>query len=84
MMVADVHTDLNSNLALEEGVGRLDLIVVAFPTLKGIYVAVGPTLTYHEFNNPISDRLTDEAWETLLDQSPPEQPMGINDLYVEG
>ena len=83
VMVADVHTDLNSNMALEEGVGLLDLVVVAFPTPDGTYVAAGPVLTYYEFKHPISDRLTDESWREMLAQGPPELPIWISDLYAE-
>ncbi|MDK2464773.1 MAG: DUF3160 domain-containing protein [Candidatus Korarchaeota archaeon] len=83
VMVADVHTDLNSGLALEEGVGPLDLLVVIFPAPDGTYVAVGPVLTYYEFKHPISDRLTDESWRDMLAQNPPELPDWISDLYAE-
>ena len=84
VVVADVHTDLNLGLVLEEGVGRLDLIVVIFPTPAGNYVAAGPVLTYYEFKHPMSDRLTDEAWEALLNESPPERQRWMLELYALG
>ncbi|HDI86181.1 MAG TPA: DUF3160 domain-containing protein, partial [Candidatus Korarchaeota archaeon] len=83
VVVADVHTDLNQGLVLEEGVGKLDLIVVVFPSPSGNYVAVGPVLTYYEFKHPMSDRLTDEAWEALLSRSPPERQPWILELYAQ-
>ncbi len=65
--MADVHTDGNSSQVLEEGVGQVDLIVVACPAPDGsVFLAVGPVLSYYEFKHPMSDRLTDEAWRDLL------------------
>ena len=84
VVVSDVHTDLNLGLVLEEGVGRLDLIVVIFPSPAGNYVAAGPVLTYYEFKHPMSDRLTDEAWEALLNESPPERQPWMLELYALG
>ncbi len=66
-LVADVHTHGNEGQVVEEGVGEVDLIVVACPTATGdIFLAAGPALTYYEFKHPMSDRLTDEAWRALL------------------
>ncbi len=72
-LVADVHTEAGDGLVLEEAVGKVDLIVVACPAPDGsIFLAVGPVLSYYEFKQPMSDRLTDEAWRNLLDS--PERP----------
>ena len=69
-LVADVHTHTVEGKVVEEGVGYVDLIVVACPTPEGgIFLAAGPVLSYYEFKHPMEDRLTDEAWRTLL-QSP--------------
>ena len=66
-LVADVHTHGLEGLVVEEGVGDVDLIVVACPAPDGsIYLAAGPTLSYYEFKHPMGDRLTDEAWRSLL------------------
>ncbi len=66
-IVADVHTDGDSSQVLEEGVGQVDLIIVACPAPNGsLFLAVGPVLSYYEFKHPMSDRLTDEAWRELL------------------
>jgi hypothetical protein len=46
----------------------VDLIVVACPAADGsVFLAVGPVLSYYEFKHPMDDRLTDEAWRTMLD-----------------
>lgn len=75
-LVADVHTHGNESQVVEEGVGEVDLIVVACPMPTGdIFLAVGPTLSYYEFKHPMSDRLTDEAWGVLLaSPSAPDRP----------
>nr|QNO44068.1 hypothetical protein DKCKCFMF_00001 [Methanosarcinales archaeon ANME-2c ERB4]QNO44209.1 hypothetical protein BDDIBOIB_00004 [Methanosarcinales archaeon ANME-2c ERB4] len=74
-IIADVHTDSNTEHVLEEGVGYVDLIVVAYKLPDGrILVGAGPVMSYYEFKHPMDDRLTDEAWRELLDSNPPERP----------
>ncbi|MEA1868879.1 MAG: DUF3160 domain-containing protein [Euryarchaeota archaeon] len=74
-IVADVHTDGNTGQVLEEGVGYVDLIIVAYKLPDGrILVGAGPVMSYYEFKYPMDDRLTDEAWRELLDSNPPEMP----------
>ncbi|MCC7569117.1 MAG: DUF3160 domain-containing protein, partial [Candidatus Methanofastidiosa archaeon] len=65
-VIADVHTDVNSQQVLEEGVGYpLPLYVVVHQ--DGVtYLAQGAVFSYYEFRHPLSDRLTDEAWQDLL------------------
>jgi len=72
-IVADVHTDANTGLVLEEGTGYLHMMVVVYPMPDGGLVAgVGPALSHYEFKHPMSDRLTDEAWKQML--RGPKQP----------
>ena len=66
-IVADVHTDGTTRQVLEEGTGWLHPMVVIYPMPDGGLVAgVGPVLSHYEFKHPMSDRLTDEAWRSLL------------------
>jgi len=66
-IIADVHTDTNTGQILEEGVGYVDLILVAYMTPNGnIIVGAGPVLSYYEFKHPMDDRLTDEQWTDML------------------
>ncbi len=81
-LVADVHTYSFEGLVVEEAVGKVDLIVVAFPGPDGhIFLGAGPVLSYYEFKHPMNDRLTDEAWRELL-ASPnrPERPKWFQPL----
>ncbi len=74
-IVADVHTDPNSGKVLEEGVGYVRLIVVAYELPEGgLRLAAGPVLSYYEFKQPMDDRLTDEAWREMLADDPPAEP----------
>ncbi|MCK5415443.1 MAG: DUF3160 domain-containing protein, partial [Thermoplasmata archaeon] len=76
LLVADVHTDSNSETVLEEGVGYLDFLIVKVKDGDGNWrYCVGPVFSYYEFTVPMSDRLTDEAWTDILKAGDaPERP----------
>ena len=83
-LVADVHTDGNTKMALEEGVGKLKVMMVAYKLPDGrINVGIGPVFSYYEFKQPINQRLTDEAWRILLDNNPPPEPEWIQTYSVK-
>lgn len=65
-VVADVHTDSNTDQCLEEGVGYpLEIFVIV--NEGGIpRVARGAIFSYYEFTHPIANRLTDEEWREML------------------
>ena len=78
VLVADVHTDGNTKKVLEEGVGYLKTMIVAYQHPEGhILLGVGPVFSYYEFKQPMDDRLTDEAWREILNSNPPPQPEWI-------
>jgi len=78
VLVADVHTDGNTKKVLEEGVGYLKTMIVAYQHPEGhILLGVGPVFSYYEFKQPMDDRLTDEAWREILDSNPPPEPEWI-------
>ncbi len=83
MMVADVHTDINTRKCLEEAVGYVDLIIVAYPTEQGVYAGVGPIMSYYEFKQPIENRLNDEEWKEMLKYSPPSRPSWISSFFAD-
>jgi len=84
-IIADVHTDSNTQAALEEGTGYLRVMVVAYKLPQGnIVLGAGPVLSYYEFKHPMSDRLTDEAWKVLLQSDKaPSAPEWTQSFYVE-
>lgn len=63
-VVADVATGVGR--VLEEGVGYPTNIYVVIPDAP-YQVAVGAVYTYYEFTVNPEDRLTDEAWRTMLE-----------------
>ncbi len=73
-VVADVHTDGNTGTVLEEGVGYVDMLVVAYKLPDGrILVGAGPVMSHYEFKQPMEARLTDEKWREMLEANPPER-----------
>jgi len=65
-IVADVFTDLNSQMALEEALGYPMQFYMICPVDGEPVVCVGAVYSYHEFKQPISNRLTNEQWRNML------------------
>jgi hypothetical protein len=80
-IVADVHTDVNSGQVLEEGVGNAFLIYAIVPIEGQTAVAQGGVFSYYEFTHPMSDRLTDEAWQAMSPK--PDQPVWTESFITE-
>jgi hypothetical protein len=81
VLVADVHTDSNSEQVLEEGVGYVKLMVVAYKVPDGrVLIGAGPVMTYYKFKQPMSKRLSNEMWKDMLDSNPPEEPEWISNF----
>jgi hypothetical protein len=82
-IVADVHTDGNTGQVLEEGVGYVDLVVVAYEVPDGrILVGAGPVMSYYEFKQPMAERLTDEKWREMLSSEPQDKPEWYSSFWV--
>ncbi|MFW6136932.1 MAG: DUF3160 domain-containing protein [Candidatus Aminicenantaceae bacterium] len=64
-VIADVHTDLNTSQVLEEGVGSPFNIFVTVGDGPDKRLCRGAVFSYYEFKWPLSDRLTDEAWQKM-------------------
>ena len=80
-IIADVHTDMNTEQVLEEGVGYVKLIVVAYKLPDDrILIGAGPVFSYYEFKHPMKDRLTDEKWREILKENPTEGPEWISNF----
>ena len=74
-IVADVHTEANTEKVLEVGSGYIDWVIIAHESKDGrVGLAVGPIFSYYEFPHPMSDRLTDKKWRKLLSTEPPARP----------
>ena len=64
-VVVDVATDPNGS-CLEVGTGRCNTIYVVVPVDGQLKIAVGATYSFYEFEQPISNRLTDTQWRIML------------------
>ncbi|MBN1606625.1 MAG: DUF3160 domain-containing protein [Polyangiaceae bacterium] len=84
-IVADVHTDGNTERVLEAGSGYVDWVVVVNLDPTGALVAsIGPIFSYYEFAQAMSNRLDDDQWNAILEGSaPPARPGFVAELYVE-
>ncbi len=66
-VVADLATNPNQGVVLENGVGRVFEIYVVAPIEGNLVLTKGAVFSHYEFAQPLSDRLTDEAWREMLD-----------------
>jgi len=64
-LIADVHTDPNTEQVLEEGVGSPFNIWVIVEDSKSKRLCHGSVFSYYEFKQPMEDRLTDEKWQEM-------------------
>ncbi len=75
-VIADVHT--GGAEALQVGVGHADTIWVAAPIEGRLILCRGAVFSFYEFAHPVSDRLTDEAWQGMLKRRPaPARPAWV-------
>ena len=84
-VIADVHTDPNTEQVLEVGVGRPMALYVVVDDGRNVRVMAGGVFSYQEFRQPMGDRLTDETWQDMLDRGDsPGLSRWMSDLTVGG
>ncbi|MFV9503278.1 MAG: DUF3160 domain-containing protein [Oscillochloridaceae bacterium umkhey_bin13] len=85
-VVADIATDPNSGLVLENAVGRIFPIYVVAPVDGRLVLTVGGVFSHYEFSQPLGDRLTDDAWRAMLDAdaAPPLAPWTASYFVEQG
>jgi Protein of unknown function (DUF3160) len=83
-LVADVHTDPMSGV-LHQGVGNVDLMVVAIDNGKDRMLFLGPTMSHYEFELNGANRKSDSEWRADLKvgKTPP-RPEWTRDYLVPG
>jgi hypothetical protein len=80
-LVADVHTGRDK--ALTVATGRADDLIAIVPIEGKLYFARGTAMSFYEFHQPISNRLTDEAWKKMLAQGKaPARPHWVNTFFT--
>ena len=72
-VIADIASAVNAGKSkeqkvLEIGVGRVFDMYAAVPINGKLWMAHGAVFSYYEFEHPLNDRLTDEAWRKMLEQ----------------
>lgn len=79
-LVADIHTAYGQ--ALTVAVGSADGLVAVVPIEGKLYLAHGSSLSFYEFKVPVSGRLTDKQWQTMLESGEaPERPFWIKSFF---
>jgi hypothetical protein len=83
-VVADVHTNLELGKVLEVGVGCPMYLYVVVPVEGRLQLCAGAIMSYYEFSQPMSNRLTDQQWQKMLaDSTAPAMPAWTSS-YVSG
>jgi hypothetical protein len=89
--IADVHSAIirgpegNREQVLEVGVGFAHEIYVIVPVRNRLYLTRGAVFSYYEFPHPLSQRLTDEQWQQMLEKrKAPPPPAWLRPLRVSG
>jgi hypothetical protein len=60
------------------------VIYVAVPIGDEVVLTRGGTFSYYEFVQPMSDRLTDESWQEMLEEgNAPPMPSWVGSFVVE-
>lgn len=81
-VATDVYT--YKNMCLEEAVGMGDEIYVIAEINGLLYLTRGAVFSHYEFQQPSSDRLTDEEWQKqLLDQKEPPNEIWMNAIKIK-
>ena len=83
-VVADVHTDFTKSECLEEAVGQANHIYVVVPIGGKLYLTRGSIFSYYEFAHPMADRLTDEAWQSMLGTEKQLEPPSWTSSFLAG
>jgi uncharacterized protein DUF3160 len=89
-LVAAVHTDVPDPIAgdpggvLHEGVGNVNLLMMAVDNGPDRMIFAGPVLSYYEFATASVTRLTDEQWKSQVLTNLPPTPEWTPSFTVPG
>ena len=61
-LVTDIHTNAPQRQVLQVGLGHLLDLFVSVPDTVGRTLTQGVSFSYFEFKQPMSKRLTNDAW----------------------
>jgi hypothetical protein len=83
-LIADVATGLapdGSLVALEEAVGQPTFMYVVLPG-QPTRLAAGAVFSYYEFPVPVSERMTDEQWQAMVEAGTNPPAPDWTDLFI--
>ncbi|HAX78677.1 MAG TPA: hypothetical protein DCY88_23300 [Cyanobacteria bacterium UBA11372] len=88
-IVADVHTDVpdpimgDPGCVLHQGIGNVDMLMIAVDNGKDKMVYAGPVLSHYEFEMPGVSRKSDSEWQNEIKRgNVPPRPDWINSYFV--
>ncbi len=64
-IITDIATNPNGSV-LEIGTGGVSTIYVVFPIDGELHIASGSVYSFYQFEQPLSDRLTDTQWRQMM------------------
>ncbi len=86
-LVTDIATDPANGVCLQLGTGKAARIITAVCFDGEVRLARGAVYDFYEFEQPVSNRLTDEEWRSMLkDQEGsrmPERPSWIRSFFED-
>ena len=90
-LVADVHTDVPAPIlgdpgcVLTQGIGNIDLLLIAIDSGKDKMVYAGPLLSHYEFEMPGITRKADSEWKKdFIDGKVPARPTWTKSYLIPG
>ena len=84
-LVADVHTHIGGGqeIVLHEGIGNVDLLMIAVDNGDDRMVFAGPVMSHYEFEVPALERKSDSEWkEDIKRGNVPPRPDWTKDYFV--
>ena len=77
-IVADIATNGEAGTTLEVGTGKAKTMYVIVDVEGSLRVASGSVFSFYQFEQPISDRLTDTKWRQMMGIEPAEDGRTVN------
>jgi len=88
-LVADVHTDVPDDVTgdpgcvLHQGVGKVDMLIIAVDSGPDRMIYAGPVLSHYEFAAPGTTRHADHEWQMILNRkNAPPRPAWTREYLV--
>ena len=77
-IVADIATNGEAGTTLEVGTGKAKTLFVVVDVEGSLRIASGSVFSFYQFEQPISERLTDTKWRQMMGIEPAEDGRTVN------